>query len=149
MDLLLDALSQNVERILGRASGPLNFRLVMMPTVVTVLAIRAHLKDVREGHPIYLGAFFTSPTERRRLFRSGLRDFGKVFVVACVLDSIYQFIVFRAFFPIEMLIIALACAIVPYFLIRGPITRIVTLMQGHRRGAAGATRDLAHPNSDR
>lgn len=146
MDLLLDALSQNVERILGRASGPLNFRLVMMPIVVTILAIRAHLKDVREGHPLYLGAFFTSPTERRRLFRSGLRDFGKVFVVACVLDCTYQFLVFRQFFPIEMLIIAVACAIVPYFLIRGPITRVVNLLHRRWGGAAAPATAPAQPD---
>jgi hypothetical protein len=61
MDLILEALSRSVEQLLGRANGPLNFRLLMMPTVVTVLAIRAHLRDVREGKPVFLGAFFTSP----------------------------------------------------------------------------------------
>jgi len=124
MDVFLDAVSQSVEQLLGRASGPLHFRLFIMPIVVTILAIRAHLKDVREGHPIYLGAFLTSPTERRRLLHSGLKDFGRVFIIACVLDTTYQILVLKAFYPVQMLIVAVACAIVPYFLVRGPILRL-------------------------
>ncbi|MEJ2577362.1 MAG: hypothetical protein P8106_12010, partial [Gammaproteobacteria bacterium] len=137
MDTFLDTISRSVEQLLGRASGPLHFRLFVMPIVVTILAIRAHLRDVREGHPIYLGAFFTSPTERRRLLRSGLEDFGRVFIIACVLDTTYQILVLRAFYPVQMLIVAVACAIVPYFLIRGPVTRLVYALR--RRGAADPT----------
>jgi hypothetical protein len=129
MDALLDTISRSVEQLLGRASGPLHFRLFIMPIVVTILAIRAHLKDVREGHPIYLGAFFTSPTERRRLLRSGLKDFGRVFIIACVLDTTYQ-----------ILVLALVCAVVPYFLIRGPVTRLVHAL---RRRMDGRTDTLS------
>jgi hypothetical protein len=148
MDALLDTISRSVEQLLGRASGPLHFRLFIMPVVVTILAVRAHLRDVREGHPIYLGAFFTSPTERRRLLRSGLKDFGRVFLIACVLDTTYQILVLKAFYPMQMLIVAVACAIVPYFLIRGPVTRTVNSLRRRRRGAAtqataATTRDAA------
>ncbi len=72
MHTVLEELNRHVEQLLGRASGPLNFRLIVTPIVVTILAIRAHLRDVREGKPVFLGAFFTSSTERRRLLRSGL-----------------------------------------------------------------------------
>ena len=148
MDVILEALSRNVEQLLGRASGPLNFRLVMMPIVVTVLAVRAHLRDVREGKPIFFGALVTSPTERRRLFRSGLKDFGRVFIIACVLDTTYQFLVFRSFFPLEMLIVAVVCAIVPYFLIRGPVTRLVYFLQRRWRGAAEPTTSTTKPDAE-
>lgn len=133
MDAVLEALSRSMEQLLGRAGGPLHFRLFVMPIVVTILAIRAHLKDVREGKPVFMWAFLTDPTERRRLFRSGLKDFGKVFVVAGVLDTTYQLLVFRTFYPLQMVIVAVACAIVPYFLIRGPVTRIALLL--HRKWA--------------
>jgi hypothetical protein len=136
MDAILDFLRRNFEEILGRASEPLRFRLLMMPIVVTILAIRAHLRDVREGHPLYLGAFFTSRSERRRLLRSGLKDFGKVFVVACVLDTAYQILFLRAFYPGQMLSVAVACAIVPYFVIRGPVTRIANSTLRWWRGDA-------------
>ena len=148
MDAILETLSRGVEQLLGRASGPLHFRLLFMPIVVTILAIRAHLRDVREGHPLYLGAFFTSPTERKRLFRSGLKDFGRVFVVACVLDTIYQIVALRGFYPVQMLIVAVACAIVPYFIIRGPVTRTVNSLRRRWGGAAAASAATTKADGD-
>jgi hypothetical protein len=144
MDAILEVLSRIYHQILGRATGPLNFRLVVMPTVVTVLAVRAHLRDVREGRPTDLWAFIKDPVERRRLFRSGLKDFGRVFVIAVVLDTTYQLLVFRWVYPGEVLFIAVACAIVPYFLVRGPITRLVRMLSrkqappGGSRGTEGS-----------
>jgi len=148
MDAILAYLARGVDQLVGRFDGPLHFRLFVMPTVVTILAIRAHLRDVREGKPIFFGAFVTSPTERRRLVRSGLKDFGKVFVVACVLDTVYQFIALKGFYPGEMIFVAVACAIVPYFLVRGPITRLAYALQRRWRGAAVPTAATTKPDGD-
>ena len=137
MDAFLEFFSDRFRHIVDRAGGPLNFRLVVMPTMVTILAIRAYLRDVRQGHPLFLGAFITHPTERRRLFRSGLRDFGRIFIVACVLDTIYQIVALKGFYPGEMVFVAVMCAIVPYFLVRGPITRLAHLLLRRRGGATG------------
>ena len=71
MGAFLDHLARGVEHLVGRFDGPLHFRLFVMPTVVTVLAILADRRDAREGLPAHLGAFFTNPAERRRLFRRG------------------------------------------------------------------------------
>ena len=117
-----------VEQLLGRLSGPLNFRLVVMPTVVTLLALRADWKDAREGWPAFLGAFITDPVERRRLFWMALKDIGRVFIVAIVLDSAYQLWVFHWVYPGQLLTVAVVCAIVPYVLVRGPITRTARLL---------------------
>jgi len=115
-----------------------------MPLVVTILAIRAHLRDVREGRPTELWAFLKDPTQRRLLLRSGLKDFGKVFVVACVLDTTYQIMVLRSFYPAEMLVVAVVCAIVPYFLVRGPVTRIARLL--YRKWAGPVAQSGTTPN---
>ena len=141
MDAVLDAVSRGVDQLLGRAGGPLHFRLFVMPIVVTILAVRAHRRDVREGRPTVLWAFVRDPVKRRRLFRSGLKDFGRVFIVAVVLDTTYQLLVLRWFYPVQLLIVAVACAIVPYFLVRGPITRIARmLLDTQRRRATAAGR---------
>lgn len=125
MDTIREMLSRGVEELLGRASGPLHFRLVMMPTVVTILAIRAGLRDAREGTPGFLwGVLHKPPEERRRLLRSALGDIGRVLIMAVVLDTTYQLVVFRAFHAVQLLIVVVACAIVPYVLIRGPIARL-------------------------
>ncbi len=96
-----------------------------MPIVVTSLAVRAGLKDAREGKPVFLWAILTRPADRRRLLRSGLKDVGRIFIVAVVLDTVYQLMVLRALYVVQVLIVAVACAIVPYVLIRGPITRLM------------------------
>jgi hypothetical protein len=125
MDTIADVLTRVYHDILGRSTGPLNFRLVVMPIVVSILAVRAHRRDVRHGRPTALGAFINDPVERGRLLRSGLKDVGRVFIVAVVMDTTYQLLVFRRVYPGEVLFIAVACAIVPYFLVRGPIMRLL------------------------
>ena len=95
-----------------------------MPTVVTILAVRAGLKDAREGRPAFLWAILTNPSERRRLFHSALKDIGRIFVVALVLDTAYQIFFLRAFYIVQLFIVAIACSTAPYVLIRGPVTRL-------------------------
>lgn len=122
MDTVLEMLSRGVEQILGRAGGPLHFRLLVMPLVASFMAVRAGLRDAREGQPTFLWAIVTNAAERGRLFRSAVKDVGKIFLVALVLDTIYQLVILRAFYPVQLLTVAVACAIVPYVLIRGPVS---------------------------
>ena len=133
MEGIQDFFRYFVEQLVERFGGPLNFRLVVMPTVVTLLALRADRRDAREGRPAFLGAFIKDPAERRRLFRSALKDIGRVFIVAIVLDTVYQLIVFHWVYPGQVLTVAIVCAVVPYVLVRGPITRIARLL--HRKWA--------------
>jgi len=132
MDSILSVLRWWADQLVGRLSGPLNFRLVVMPTVVTLLALRADWKDAREGRPAFLGAFIADPVERRRLLQLAVKDIARVFLMAIVLDTAYQIIVFRWVYPGQLLLVAVVCAIVPYVLVRGPITRTVRLLFGKR-----------------
>ena len=145
MDTILDMLFQRGGHLLSRFSGPLNFRLVVMPTVVTLLALRADWKDARAGRPAFLGAFITDPVERRRLFRMALKDIGRVFMVAIVLDTAYQLMVFRWVYAGEVLVVAVVCAIVPYVLVRGPITRAARLL--YRKWAGPAQAPQTNPQA--
>jgi len=112
------------ENLIGRSAGPLNFRLLIQPMVATLIAIRAGLKDAREGRPAFLWAALSNPGYRPELLRQGWKDVGKVFILAMVLDSIYQLIVHRGVYVLELLITATVLALVPYVLIRGPVNRI-------------------------
>jgi hypothetical protein len=149
MEGLREWLSSGFQELIGRARGPLNFRLVVMPTMVVLLAIRAHLRDVRAGKPVFLGAFITSSTERRRLLRSALKDVGKVLIVALVLDTAYQYIALKAFHPGQALIVAVACAVIPYVLVRGPVTRLVHYLRRRRGVAADLSASAAKPVTER
>ena len=132
MDAILEALTRGVEQLLGRASGPLHFRLFVMPTVVTILGVRAGLRDAREGQPPFLWAIVANSADRLRVVRSAIKDIGRVFIRAIILDTTYQLVVLRWVYPVQLLIVAVACAIVPYVMIRGPFMR---LTRGWRRTA--------------
>jgi hypothetical protein len=60
---------------------------------------------------------------------------GKVFILAVVLDTIYQYLEFRWFYPGEALAVAFSLAILPYLLIRGAVTHLV---RGWHQGAMGS-----------
>ena len=108
----------------ARVSGPMHFRLVMQPLMAIIFAIRDGRKDARAGRVPYFWALFTDPGHRRDLLRSGWKSVGKIFVIALVLDAVYQYIELRWFYPVEALLVALVLAIVPYVLLRGPVNRL-------------------------
>jgi hypothetical protein len=95
-----------------------------MPTVVTILAIRTGLKDAREGEPAFLWGVFAYPAERRRRLHSARLDIGRIFVVALMLDTVYQLLFLRAFHVVQVLIVAKVCAILPYVVFRGVSNRL-------------------------
>lgn len=130
--MLANTLMDTGGELLERLHGPLNFRLIVMPIVVSVLAIRAGLKDAREGQPSFLYGMVTHPAERPRLLRSALADFGKVFVVAVVLDTAYQIMTSQSVRVVEVLFVAVACAIVPYVVLRGPVTLLAGALRKKR-----------------
>jgi hypothetical protein len=133
----MDEILQRVwDNLIGRASGPMNFRLIMQPAVAIVFAIRSGLKDAREGRPAFFWAALSNPANRPELLHEGRKDVGKVFIVAIVLDSIYQLKVHRGVYVLELLITAIVLAIVPYVLIRGPVSRIVRRMMGRASRSA-------------
>jgi len=111
---------------LDRTAGPFQLRFILQPIVAAVLAIRAGLKDAKARRPAYLWTILSQTSERRTLIEDGWKDIGRVFVVAFVVDAIYQLIVFRWFYPVQSLIVAFALSIVPYVVIRGPVTRIAS-----------------------
>ena len=128
-----DILRRFWENLIGRSSGPMNLRLVIQPAVAGVLAIRAGLKDATEGRPAFLWSAITNSAYRPELLRQGSRDVGKVFVVAAVLDAVYQLIVQRGVFLLELLVVAILLAIFPYVLIRGPVNRLATALRRRQR----------------
>lgn len=128
MDVIIEMINRGAEQLVGRASGPLHARLLIQPIVATILAIRAGMRDAREGRPAFFWTILTSPDSRRNLLDSGWKDISKLFLVAVVLDTGYQFFVFGTYYPVQTLIVAFAVAVVPYTLLRGVATRITRLL---------------------
>jgi hypothetical protein len=119
-----DLFSRIFEDLVGRVSGPMKFRLIFQPVMAAIFAIRSGLRDAKEEKPAYLWAMFTNPDSWVDMMRDGWKSLGRVFILAILLDAIYQFIVFRWFYPLEALLVAAILALIPYLLIRGPVNRI-------------------------
>jgi hypothetical protein len=122
--LVGDVLSQLWQEIVARPDGPMALRFYLQPLMAVIFAVRDGLKDARTGRPPYLWAIFTSPGERGALIRDGWRSVGKIFIIAVVLDTIYQFVVLGGLRPLEGLFVATVLALVPYILFRGPVNRL-------------------------
>ena len=113
-----------IELVMGRSSGPLTLRLILQPSVASLFAIRAGLADARAGRTPYLWGLLTQAGQRRALLASAWKDLRKLFLMALVLDGIYQVIEFKWIYIGQALIVACVLAILPYILVRGLVTRI-------------------------
>ena len=131
--MLEDLITRTWEDLGGRIGGPLSFRLVLQPLMAMMFAINAGLQDARLGHPAYLWAVLTNRTERRDLLREGWKAVGKVFVFAVIIDAVYQVMVFRSVYFVELLLVAFLLACVPYMLVRGSANRIASLRHARPR----------------
>ncbi|MFQ5527757.1 MAG: hypothetical protein ACE5GX_16050 [Thermoanaerobaculia bacterium] len=117
-------LSRVVENLVGRVHGPLTFRLVLQPIMAMFFAVRDGRRDARLGKVPYFWSMVSDPRHRRELLRDGWKSVGRVFIFAVAIDAVYQFIELRWFYPGEALLVACVLALVPYILLRGPVTRI-------------------------
>ena len=115
-----------------RVGGPMTFRIILQPTMAALLALLARLKDAREGRPPFFWTVLTDAANRADLLREGWKAIARVFFLAVIMDVIYQWIVARWIYPLEVLIVAILLAVVPYILIRGPVNRIAR--RWRRRG---------------
>ena len=111
-------------QLVARISGPMKFRLVLQPVMASFFAIRSGLADARAGKPPYFWALLSDPGQREDMIKDGWKSVGKVFVLALVLDVVYQIIVLRFVYPGEAIIVAFVLAIAPYLILRGLVTRL-------------------------
>lgn len=114
-----------MEQLLGRAEGPMHFRLLMQPVMAIALAIKDGIADGKAGRHPYFWSLFTYPEGRVQRLSQGWKSIGKVAVVAVILDIVYQFLVFHRMTPGQGLVISLILAILPYLFFRGLVTRMI------------------------
>lgn len=119
-----ELIARGWEGLMDRVGGPMTFRLILQPLMATLLAVRAGLKDAREGRPPYLWTLLTDSSQRVDLLREGWRSIARVFFLAILMDLIYEVVMDRLFYPLETIIVAIVLAVVPYLVLRGPVNRL-------------------------
>jgi hypothetical protein len=120
-------------QLLARVSGPMKFRLVLQPCMAAFFAIRAGLADAKAGRPPWFWELVSNPPERDDMIKEAWKRIGKVFILALVLDAVYQLIELHFIYPGEMIIVAFVLAIVPYVLLRGPAMRVARMIEERRQ----------------
>lgn len=114
-------------QLLARVSGPMKFRLVLQPCMAAFFAVRAGLADAKAGKSPYFWGLLSDPGQRVEMLKDGWKSVGRIFILALVLDAVYQLIVMHFIYPGEMIIVAFILAIVPYLIVRGLVTRVARL----------------------
>jgi hypothetical protein len=127
MSVVLEMIGRGWDNFLARPNGSLSLRFYIQPTLASLLALRAGIQDARQGRQGYLWAMMTRPERRLQLLHEGFRGAMTPFLVAIVLDCIYQLMTFQYFYPLELLFTATLLALVPYALLRGPFNRLARL----------------------
>jgi hypothetical protein len=121
MDHMLDRVGT---QLIARVSGPMKFRLVLQPCMAAFFAIRSGLADAKTGNSPYLWTMVSDHKKRMDLLKDGWKSVGKVFILAIVLDVVYQIIEIHFVYVGEAIIVAFILAILPYLILRGITTRI-------------------------
>ncbi len=109
----------------ARLQGPMNFRFLLQPLVAFFFAFRDARKDIREGLPPFFWTLFSDPGHRTYMIKNGWKSICKVLIMAIVLDLVFQYRALRVFHPAVALLAGLVLALVPYLLVRGPLSRLM------------------------
>jgi hypothetical protein len=108
----------------ARVSGPMKFRLVLQPLMASFLAIRAGVADARAGRPPYFWHLARNSADRKAIIKDGWKSVSRVFILAVLLDVVYQLYVLHFWYPFQTVVVAFVLAIVPYLMLRGLVTRL-------------------------
>ncbi len=127
-----------INDFIGRFDGPLHFRLFVQPLMAILLAARDGSRDAREGRSAYAWTLLSDPAQRRYLLADGWKGISRVFLLAYVLDVIYQLVEWHGLKPLQALLTAIVLALIPYALLRGPINRLMRLRPGSQNTGVGA-----------
>ncbi len=113
--------------ILDRPGGPMTFRFILQPAMAIIAALRDGVQDARLGRTPYVWALIRGVHESQgrsgRLWE-GVVATARIIILGIVMDTVYQWVVFKTFYPAQAAVIAILLAFVPYIVLRGPIARI-------------------------
>ena len=123
-----------IDNFFGRMDGQLHFRFILQPLMAVIWAIIDGLKDAKAGKPAYFWTILTVPEHRKELMHDCWKHVGKIFILAVIIDIVYQLKVQHRIYPGELLIVAFVLAIVPYVLLRGPANRIARAVTNKKEG---------------
>ncbi len=123
-----DLINNFLEAVGIRHNGPLAFRLILQPVMSLIYAVIAGIKDAKAGKvPFLFDGLILGKTSRKEYLKELWKDVGKVFLLAIVMEVIFEIIEFKSVNPLEVIKVSFFLAIVPYLLLRGIVNRLASL----------------------
>ena len=125
-----DWISNFLNNVGIRHEGPMSFRLYLQPAMSLIYAVIAGVRDAKAGkQPFVIDGLILGKTKRSRkeLFKELWKDVGKVFLLAAIMEIIFEIIEFKTVHPFEVIKVSFFLAIVPYLIFRGTVNRIVSM----------------------
>lgn len=119
-----DIVTRFLENIVGRLDGPMHLRFIFQPIMATIFACIGGWHDAKQDRPIYFWSIFSGKTTFREVRKAAWDGVAKVFIVALILDIIYQIIVLKWVYPGETIVVATLLVFVPYLILRGPVSQL-------------------------
>ena len=114
-------------QLIGRLDGPLHFRFLLQPLVAAIIGYRDGLNDARAGAPPYFGMLTQVGREQRKaMIRDAWSSIGKVFILAFILDCVFQYLTYKSIGIVAAALIAAFLALLPYLVLRGAVNRIAS-----------------------
>ena len=113
--------------MMARPGGPMTFRFILQPAMAAAMALRDGVSDARLARRPYLWALLRGvrgPEGRAGRLWEGIVSTARILILGVIMDTIYQWVVFKTFYPVQATVIAVLLAFVPYLLLRGPFARI-------------------------
>jgi hypothetical protein len=133
-ELSWETLDRGWHDIGDRTRRPMSLRFILQPTMAAIAAFRDGLQDARARRSPYLWTILTDASQRRKRLSEGLMSSARLLLIGLAMDLIYQFIVLKALYPVEAVIIALMLAFLPYLLLRGVVTRGARIWLARKSG---------------
>ena len=133
----------------------MTFRFILQPAMAVIAALRDGVSDARLGRTPYVWAIVRgvrSAEGRSGRLWEGISSTARILILGVVMDTVYQWLVFKTFYPVQAAMIAILLAFVPYLLLRGPDSSASRVI-GSRRPAfrlidpAFEERTMASPRS--
>jgi tryptophan-rich sensory protein len=116
--------------LLERPNEVMRFRFILQPVMAVIAALHDGVEDAKLGRSPYIWTLLNSAAERSGRLAEGLISTARILLLGLCMDTVYQLIVFKTFYPAQAVIVAIVLGFIPYLLLRGPIARIARWRRG-------------------
>jgi hypothetical protein len=113
------------ETLRQRVGGLFSFRFILQPVMAAIMAMLDGYSDAKSDETPYLQRMVSAPREIKANLSDALYSTARIILLGLAMDTIYQIVVFDAFFPFEAAVMAILLAVLPYLILRGPFHRLI------------------------